>query len=175
MTNNNKSMHVSVVMFLPLLYHNNRRQNKQTRFTGSVSIIASNVCYSNITFLHLILNAILNSIGMTKYLNKLIFIPACLCVFACFHVKADSHLTRDSTLRFWTIFEAAKLFHPACVRYRFHWHRALLRELWIEHACMLVRCKQLSWEIAGVTHSPFLRLSFAFSSPASFIMTSEKV
>lgn len=47
--------------------------------------------------------------------------------------------------------------------------------LWIEHICMLVRWKQLSGEIARVTHSSFPHLSFAYSSPAPLILTSKKV
>lgn len=40
---------------------------------------------------------------------------------------------------------------------------------------MLVRWKQLSGEIARVTHSSLPHLSLAYSSPAPFIVTSKKV
>lgn len=52
---------------------------------------------------------------------------------------------------------------------------SLLLVLWIEHTCMLVRWKQLSGEIARVTHSSFSHLSFACSSLAPLIVTSKKV
>lgn len=39
---------------------------------------------------------------------------------------------------------------------------------WMEHTCTLVRWKQLSGEIARVTHSSFAHLSFACSSLALF-------
>lgn len=53
--------------------------------------------------------------------------------------------------------------------------RALLLALGMEHTCTLVRWKQLSGEIAGVTHCSSLHSSFAYFRPAPLIVTGEKV
>lgn len=53
--------------------------------------------------------------------------------------------------------------------------RALLLALGMEHTCTLVRWKQLSGEIAGVTHCSSPHSSFAYFRPAPLIVTGEKV
>lgn len=81
---------------------------------------------------------------------------------------------------FWTTTEATrkkkKMFSSSSCWASFQLTpRALLLALGMEHTCTLVRWKQLSGEIAGVTHCSSPHSSFAYFRPAPLIVTGEKV